>query len=253
MFQRRLTLIQVLQFLIFYITISNFLPMTMPYFVGQYILLMLIFSFSSERRGFVFLISYVLIIGIAYLFLGFLKNWESLRQLEAIKSHLALIINGSITYISSYLSRRLQQENSNLIQRVNELQEYVGYSRLLTKQEFIKRSNIIKMAMVRRDEEGYQLHFSLEKFDSHVQKTAFESLTNIAIAVFRNEYDLIGQWEENSFVVLLQNTSEKGMQIALNRYLTSVRTKMNINDGDIVIKMESTKLHYEELDMEDAI
>lgn len=250
MFKRRLTLIQALQFFVFYVTIDKFLPMPMPYFVGQYIFMMLIFSFFSRRKGFVFLIFYTLILGIVFLLAGFIYSWAAARQIEAIISHLTLVINSSIAYTSSYLSRRLEQENSSLLQRVNELEEYVGYSRLLTRQEFLKRSNIIKAAMTRRDEEGYLLIFSLEALDPNVQKTAFESLTSIAIAAFRKEYDLIGQWEQHAFVVLLQNTGKEGLQIALNRYLSSVRAKMNICTEDIVIRTESIKPRNEELDME---
>lgn len=226
------------QFIFFYVSIAYILPSLGLYFIPQYMGLMILFAILSKSKGFVLLIAYTLIIGIGYLVLGFIKVYDISSQWQLIYYHLTFIINAAIMYSTSYFFQSLEQENILLSKRVSELEDYVGTSRLLTKHEFVKRSNLIKIAMNRRGEEGYQIYFSLEKIDSHVQKSAFDTLTSIALTIFRSDYDLVGKCNDNSFVVLLQNTDEEGMKIALNRYLDKVKSKMNLKENDIEIKIE---------------
>ncbi|SCY45708.1 hypothetical protein [Alkaliphilus peptidifermentans] len=233
-----LTLLKVGQLIFFYITITYILPTMTQLFIPQYILLMILFTFLSQSKGFILLIAYMLIIGISYLVLGFINGYDISLEWKAIIYHMTLTTNAAIIYSSTYLTGRLEQENWKLSQRINELEAFVGYTRLLTKQEFEKRSNLIKMAMARRGEEGYQLYFSLEEIDPIIQKSIFSTLTDIALTVFRSEYDLVGKYDDNTFVLLLQNTDNEGMTIALNRYLSIVRSKVNLKESDLLIKVE---------------
>jgi len=233
-----LIILMMSQFILFYVSITYILPSLGTYFIPQYIVLMILFTILSKSKGFVLLIAYTLTIGIGYLVLGFIKVYDISSQWQLIFYHLTFVINAAIMYTTSYFFQSLEQENTLLSKRVSELEDYVGTSRLLTKHEFEKRSNLIKIAMNRRGEEGYQIYFSLEKIDSHVQKSAFDTLTSLALTIFRSDYDLVGKWDDNSFALLLQNTDEVGMEIALNRYLDKVKSKMNLKESDLVIKIE---------------
>lgn len=234
-----LTLLQGFQLIIFYITINYFITSTSKYFIPQYIALMILFAFLSRKKAFVLLITYGLITGIGYLLLGLIGNYNSFDQWRAILLHLALIINATVLYSVAFLGKSLQDENLKLKERVEELEVYIGASGLLTKSEYIKRSKLIKKAMERRNEEGYQIYFSFNRIDEYVRVSTFSTLTKLAVSVFRSEYDLVGKWDDYTFVVLLQNTHEAGMKIALERYFQQVKSKMNIYDGDIGIKIEA--------------
>ncbi|ABR49240.1 conserved hypothetical protein [Alkaliphilus metalliredigens QYMF] len=238
--QQWLTFAQIGQLILFFITISYFLPSDYaPYFIGQYIVLIISFTFLSQSKSFILLITYTMVTGVTFLFIGFIREWEASLQWRAILYHFILTSNAAISYSSAYFSRQLQENNAFLSKRINELLNYVGDSGLLTKQEFEKRSKLIKKAMARRHEQGYQIYFSLEKINPYTQKSAFDTLTNLAVTVFRSEYDLVGKWNDHSFVLLLQNTDEPGMEISLNRYFSTVTSRMNLKESDFVIKIEA--------------
>ncbi|KAB3531070.1 hypothetical protein [Alkaliphilus serpentinus] len=233
-----LTLLQGGQLIVFYITISYILQSMVPFFIFQYMALMLIFIFVKSIKGFVLLIAYTFVMGTGYLLLGFIKSYGILLQGEAIIFHLAFIINASLIYTTTYIAKGLEEENLILRKKVDELEDYVGPSNLLTKQEFENRSSLIRSAMARRGEEGYQIIISVEKMSPYIQKSTFNTLTNIALEVFRSQYDLVGKWDDDTFILLLQNTDEEGMRIALNRYLSKIKLKMDLEEENLIIKTQ---------------
>ncbi|SNS57971.1 hypothetical protein SAMN05446037_101392 [Anaerovirgula multivorans] len=233
------TFLHIGQFLLFYITIFHFFSSDKQiFFIGQYIIFIILFKILSKRSGFILLIAYNLLIALGYLFIGFIEMWEALRQLEGIVNHLVLILNIAVLYGFTYIAKSVEEENVELKERVEELTQYIGSSEMLTKQEYKRRSSLIKKAMERRGELGYEIQFSVKEKNLHVQKAVFNTLTNLALATFRNQYDLVGKWSKDSFVVLLQNTDEAGMEIALNRYYTRINEKLNIKEEELIMDIQ---------------
>ncbi|WP_156778703.1 hypothetical protein [Clostridium formicaceticum] len=159
-------------------------------------------------------------------------------QIKVIFYHLILVFNAGVTYGFIYLSKELEEENIHLRKKVKALTQYEDASKLLTKQEFKERSSLIKKAMERRGEEGYEIYFHLKQQGIYAQYAVFYTLTNLALETFRNQYDLVGKWDDSSFVILLQNTDKEGMEIALNRYLSKVDEKLEMNQEELMIEME---------------
>lgn len=199
---------------------------------------MIIFRLLSKRNGFILLIAYNLLIALGYLLVGFMEEWQALKQLEGIVSHLVLVLNAAVAYGVLYMTKSLEEENVELKEKVKELTHYVGSSELLTKQEYKRRSRLIKKAMERRGEVGYEIKFLLKEKKPHVHRAVFTTLTDIAMETFRNQYDLVGQWEEASFIVLLQNTDEIGMKVALNRYYERIDEKLNMQKEELIIRTQ---------------
>ncbi|KAB3531294.1 hypothetical protein F8154_12785 [Alkaliphilus pronyensis] len=233
-----LALIQIVQLIAFYITITHILPNNEVVAIFIYIVLSILFSITSKDKGFILLVAAMLITGILCFITVFISKEGVSLQRKAILYHLAFIFNTVTIYIFFYLTKELEKDNEILLKTVNELESYVGHSRLLTKHEFERRSNIIKMAMDRRGEEGYILYFSLENISPIVKASLFETLTSLALIVFRWEYDLVGKWNDDSFVLLLQNTDEEGMKTAFSRYLSKIKSKTNLQESDLVIEIE---------------
>ncbi|NLM47227.1 MAG: hypothetical protein GX198_00175 [Epulopiscium sp.] len=231
-------------FLIITLTQLIFFSLTVTYFIGsdyllpfilQYFILLIAFIFLPKSKGFILLIGYITLPLLGLLFFAFSREWNLLFQFKIIYYHIISIINASLIYMSAYKIRTLQNENMTLNLELEELRRYVKDSKLLTKSEFEQRSELIITAMKRRKEEGYKVYFSLEKANPHIQKALFDSLTSIAVETFRKEYDLIGQISDYSFVVLLQNTNQKGMELALNRYFTAVERNIDLNENKMII------------------
>ena len=234
-----LTFLHIGQFLLFCITISYFFSATeKSFFIGQYIILMMIFRLLSKRNGFILLIAYNLITALGYLYIGFIGEWQVFRQLEGIIGHIVLVSNIAVVYGVLYTTKSLEEENVVLRKEVEELTCYVGTSELLTKQEYERRSRLIKMAMERRREIGYEIRFLLIEKNFYVNKAVFTALTDLALETFRNQYDLVGKSDEAEFIVLLQNTDENGMRIALNRYYTRINENLDIQQEELIIDIQ---------------
>lgn len=224
------------QFLMIVMTIFYFMPLDkVGFFIGQYLFVGILFGVLSKRNGFILFMIYNLLTALGPLFIGFIKGWEALQQLEMIMNHLLVAMNLGFLYCSMYFSRTLGEENASLKKKVAELTQYVGASELLTKQEFERRSNLIKKAMERRGESGYWIQLTLTKRKHPTQKAIFNALTDIALATFRSQYDLVGKINEGSFAVLLQNTDEEGMKIAIDRYYALVKEKIVLEENELSI------------------
>ncbi|AKL97212.1 hypothetical protein CACET_c37840 [Clostridium aceticum] len=236
---RGLTILYAGQFLLFYITVFYLLSQgQVRYFIGQYIIFMIVFNALSKRRSFLLLVAYNLLSIVVFLIVGFIKEWQTVMQVKVIFHHLVFIVNMSMIYGSVYLSKELEEENNALRRKVETLVQYVGNSGLLTKKEFEERSSLIKKSMERRGEAGYEIRLCLRKQDNYAYSATFHTLTNMALETFRSHYDLVGKWDENSFVVLLQNTDKEGMEIAINRYLISVNQKLQLSQGELDVDIQ---------------
>ncbi|NLK20535.1 MAG: hypothetical protein GX308_00295 [Epulopiscium sp.] len=232
--------LQIIQIVLLLVTITYSIPKNyMIYFIFQYIALAVLFVLLPRNKGFILFVGYISALGIALLFLGFIKKWDFSQQLHIIFYQIILVSNGAILYALVYLSHKLEHESILLKEKISQLEQYVGSTKLLTKNEFETRSKMIKNAMIRRDEKGYLVYFSLNKINKSIRNSIFETLTHLAVTIFRNEYDLVGEWKDNSFVVLLQNTDETGVHTALNRYLTKIGEIINLDEIKIdIIKEE---------------
>ncbi|KXG75472.1 hypothetical protein [Thermotalea metallivorans] len=226
--------------LFFLLTIFYVLPRNKVFiFAVQYILAMLFFSFLSHRQGFVLLIAYILMSAMAHLIRAWMYQWETAIQLEVIWQHMVMILNLAMLYAFVYLIKELEKDNKNLKKQVDQLMQYIGPSKVLTKQEFEERKNLLAKAMERRGERGYEIYFSLEKVNFRVREAVFEKLTALAMETFRHEYDLVGKWDDISFVVLLQNTDENGMKAAMDRYFSKIHQSMHLKEEEISMDVKA--------------
>ncbi len=151
--------------------------------------------------------------------------------------------------MSAYNVQTLQKKNLAITHELEELKRYVKDSRLLTKNEFEQRSKIIITGIKRRKEEAYKLYFSLEKINPNIQSSLFDTLSSLAVENFRKEYDLVGKLNDYSFVVLLQNTCKKGMNIALKRYISELEKRIDLKENKIVIRVEKIDFKEEREDI----
>lgn len=206
-------------------------------FVVHYLLSIILFAVLSQSDGFIFLIIYIFLTAFINLIKAFALGYDILHQASTISAHIATIANIAIAYAFIYYIKKIDIENATLKAQIENMLDYVGSTKLLTKQEYEERKTMLLKAMQRRKEKGFEIFFSVKNINSKAKDTVFDKLSFYALKNFRNDYDLVCKWDNYCFTVLLQNTNEDGMNIALNRYFDIVKNDMNITKEDIDIKI----------------
>jgi GGDEF domain-containing protein len=232
-------LIFAVQILFFYFSIEYFLkPVQLNAFIIQYILLLILFTFIPYKKGFILLAAYILTSGIGYLILVWVQTGNVVLQVEVVLNHITNVVNWALMYGSISIIKSIEEKNFFLKTKVDELSKYIGETKLLSRNEFEERSQILIKAMERRNENGYLIFFDISNIKVSVKRAVFDKISEIALFVFRNEYDLIGKWEEDVLVILLQNTDEEGKKIAINRYYHKINEFIDISEKEISFRSE---------------
>lgn len=182
-----------------------------------YVIVNVLFLFLTDKTAFVFFISGT-IISVFYLFyLAWLYLWSTADQLEYILTHFLMVANFFIVYISTHLLKKVIHENKELIERVRTLEQYIGESKLLTRQEFERRQALLVTAMNRRNETGVIIYFDFTSFSKYTKESVMDRVASLLVETVRNEFDLAAEYDNNTLVILLQNTNEAGANIVMNR------------------------------------
>ena len=98
--------------------------------------------------------------------------------------------NFFIVYISTHLLKKVIHENRNLIARVKELEQYIGESKLLTRQEFERRQALITTAMKRRNETGIIIYFEFTSFSKYTKESVMDRVASLLVETVRTDFDL---------------------------------------------------------------
>ncbi|MBO1912334.1 hypothetical protein J4G37_47000, partial [Microvirga sp. 3-52] len=91
------------------------------------------------------------------------------------------------------------------------------------------RSESVLSNMRRRNETGFYLKVSLIGLKRTVRKNVLLTLAGMMHTTFRKDYDLVGQYDDTTIVVLVQNTNEQGLEVVMGRLdkLTAERLEEN--------------------------
>lgn len=125
--------------------------------------------------------------------------------------------NFFIVYISTHLLKKVIHENKELTERVRTLEQYIGESKLLTRQEFERRQALLINAMNRRNETGVMIYFDFTSFSKYTKESVMDRVASLLVETVRADFDLAAKYDNNTLVILLQNTNEAGADIVMNR------------------------------------
>ncbi|HHT7239415.1 MULTISPECIES: diguanylate cyclase [Bacillus] len=182
-----------------------------------YVIINVLFLFLADKTAFVFFILGT-IISVFYLFYeAWLHLWSPSDQWEYIITHFLIAANFFIVYISTHLLKKVILENRDLIERVKVLEQYIGESKLLTRQEFERRQALLTTAMNRRNETGIIIYFDFISFSKYTKESVMDRVASLLVETVRNDFDLAAEYNSNTLVILLQNTNEAGADIVMNR------------------------------------
>lgn len=97
------------------------------------------------------------------------------------------------------------------------LEQYIGESKLLTRQEFERRQALLTTAMNRRNETGIIIFFDFTSFSKYTKESVMDRVASLLVDTVRADFDLAAEYDSNTLVILLQNTNEAGADIVMNR------------------------------------
>ncbi|PFF41262.1 dGTP triphosphohydrolase [Bacillus thuringiensis] len=182
-----------------------------------YVIVNVLFLFSADKKAFIFFILGT-IISVFYLFYqAWLHLWSTSDQWQYIITHFLMVANFFIVYITTHLLKKVIHENKTLTERVRTLEQYIGESKLLTRQEFERRQALLTTAMNRRNETGVIVYFDFTSFSNYTKESVMDRVASLLVETVRNDFDLAAEYNESTLVILLQNTNEAGADIVMNR------------------------------------
>jgi len=198
------------------ILIITYNEVPLYYYLAFGFLALLFFS-VSERVAFFFYITFMLVTVFYMLFLAFKEGWQPGEQALAIGLHFIFLIHLFSLYSLSKYVYQIGAENRLLKGRIALLEEYILEEGILTKHEFEKQAVLILSNMSRRKEMGFYLKAELIDMNRTVRKKVTHTLASLMYVTFRKNYDIVGQYDNTTLIVLLQNTEEKGLEIVRGR------------------------------------
>ncbi|MGU7326662.1 diguanylate cyclase domain-containing protein [Bacillus thuringiensis] len=182
-----------------------------------YVIVNVLFLFLADKTAFIFFILGT-IISVFYLFYqAWLHLWSTSDQWQYMITHFLMVANFFIVYITTHLLKKVIHENKTLTERVRTLEQYIGQSKLLTRQEFERRQALLTTAMNRRNETGVIVYFDFTSFSKYTKESVMDRVASLLVETVRNDFDLAAEYDESTLVILLQNTNEAGADIVMNR------------------------------------
>ncbi|HFK1684972.1 diguanylate cyclase domain-containing protein [Bacillus sp. SRB1LM] len=182
-----------------------------------YVIVNVLFLFLADKTAFIFFILGT-IISVFYLFYqAWLYLWSTSEQWQYIMTHFLMAANFFIVYISTHLLKKVIHKNKVLTERVRTLEQYIGESKLLTRQEFERRQALLINAMNRRNETGVIMYFDFTSFSKYTKESVINRVASLLVGTVRADFDLVAEYDNNTLVILLQNTNEVGADIVMNR------------------------------------
>lgn len=241
-------LITFLQFVFFYLFL-NFIPNSLkPYFLIFFAALTVLTYLYDNLKSFTFLVAGMLAIGFYYVLVAWIRISSNLTQLEFVIQQLIVVLLGVLIWVESIYFKKIIDSNIEMEKKIKELQKYNPEIGVLTLTEFIDKAEVIFTAMKRRKENGQLLIVSVKKFDVNnnpkTSKTILKLLGEAIIKSIRKQFDIVGYLNENTLIVLLQNTDLAGSEIVVNRIKEYIANIPNIN---YQVVTENIKIEIEEV------
>ncbi|BAL81628.1 nucleotidyl cyclase domain-containing protein [Caldisericum exile] len=242
-----LPILMLLFMYLFVTVVPNYLKI---YFLIFIVALAILTFFEGHLRSFVYLIAGTLTIGFYFVILTWGKLY--VNQLNFITSQTLLILLSVIIWIESIYFKRILDENEYLLKRVQELEKFVGNTRVLTRSEFLDTAKIFIKSSKRRGEKLGLLIFKLKSFDEKVPTSIIETMGKVISETVRSEFDAVGLIRRDTLAVLLQNTNFDGINAVFERIKQNLSKTPNIYPEEILNIFDVEKKEFGK-DFEDLL
>ncbi|GEM_PF-6927610 len=200
-----------------------------------------LFFSVADRTAFFLYILFTLVTVFYFLYLAFADGWSPGEQAIGIGLHFVFLLHLFALYSLAKYVFSYRKENAALKARVEELREFISEQGVLTKREFEKQATLVLSSMARHKEQGYFLKADLSALRKSARKQAVLAASAAIYGTLRKQYDLVGQWDGTTLVVVLQNVGEEGSSIVEGRLQEALARQLE-QEALTAIRWESRRI-----------
>ncbi|MCA0970472.1 GGDEF domain-containing protein [Halobacillus litoralis] len=225
-------------------------PFRMAYFV---LILMtgFLFAFIRNAIGFVILISEIIGLGFYLTYVAYEDNLAALQQIPVVTYHVLFVFCITLLWIIFYILKKDRKNFEKMRDELKLLQRYDPQTKILTRNEFMEKAKVVWTGMKRRNEQGILLFVSLTDGANHTEKALNRTIANHLWKTVRGNYDLVGSYSSDTYIVLLQNTDEFGKSIVIERFEGDLSEEINLSDKPYTIFEHKLSDEFFELELEE--
>ncbi|WP_449621028.1 hypothetical protein [Robertmurraya sp. Marseille-Q9965] len=202
------------------ILLGSFIIDSHPYFIGM-IVLMLVVGFLSifTRTIYSFAILITLILGLAFFNVGtsWYFAWDISKQGLNIAVQALLSFAALMAWIYGYTVRKNREVLQALNTELLRLRKYEEHTGILTLNEFLEQAEILFTGMKRRKETGFLVHILIQESKDYKLRILRDKVSKAVLESIRAKYDLAGQLHPHALILYLNNTTDQGVDIVLER------------------------------------
>ena len=199
------------------------------------------FIFWSLMISFVLIVIEIFVFGIVGVTLVWYNHSTLALQWYWIEIHSIFASLEILIWLTVILTKHAFVEIESLSARVFSLEKTIGTMGVLTRNEFLNQAQIILNGILRRNETGYLLSIQIDTTVIHAPSALLYTLTAIFVQTMRVHFDIVGQKDQNSFWILLQNTNEEGLRGFSKRIHRQILTELN-EEIYRVLRIESRQI-----------
>ncbi|MED1300182.1 dGTP triphosphohydrolase [[Bacillus thuringiensis] serovar konkukian] len=237
----QIILLWIAQILFYFITIHMTSYLYSFFFTIIYVLINLFFLFIPNKTALTLFVTVTSLSAFYLFYEAWLYLWNTSTQIDYIVIHFLTAANFFLIYASTYTFKKISNENRRLQAQVQILAQYIDDTKLLTRAEFERRRLLLETAMKRRGETGILICFSFASFNSYTKRSVIDRIATLLLETSRSDFDLVGKYDDNTLVILLQNTNETGVHIFMQRLQKKWKEWLT-EDAISKIKIQQEKL-----------
>jgi hypothetical protein len=186
----------------------------------------LLLSFTHLNFLFPIVISIILGFGAFLTGYAFLFGDQDNVQISLMYLHLLLTAFLLLYWVLVHYLKKTLSENKQLAEKVKSLEKVDAATKLLTKNEFLDQAKIVQKGAARRGESLWLLTLELSPVNKTVLAALRHKLAQIVFSSIRQEYDFVTATKKG-IIILLQNTSENGIEVVQKRIDSKSHTAFN--------------------------
>jgi len=226
------------QFLLFYLFLKIIPIGLKPLYFAYFFILILLTYFYDNLKSFTFLVAVTLSIAFYYVAKAWISPNEKYSQFNMIAQQLIVITLSVFLWVQSIYVKNIVNKNENLERRVKELEKIDPETGIMNFREFLDRAETIYTAIKRRKENGQLIIIKLADISTggnlKTSKTLMKLLGEAIIKSIRKNYDIVGIYDSNTFMALLQNTNQFGSEIVINRIKDNISKVSSLNSDELL-------------------
>jgi GGDEF domain-containing protein len=226
------------QFLLFYLFLKIIPIGLKPLYFAYFFILILLTYFYDNLKSFTFLVAVMLSIAFYYVAMAWISPNEKYSQFNMIAQQLIVITLSVFLWVQSIYVKNIVNKNENLERRVKELEKINPETGIMNFREFLDRAETIYTAIKRRKENGQLIIIKLADISTggnlKTSKTLMKLLGEAIIKSIRKNYDIVGIYDSNTFMALLQNTNQFGSEIVINRIKDNISKVSSLNSDELL-------------------